>query len=193
MTNPTCCNNHKTEAETIACIHRACPCAMRSSQFVIHQGCLLLATTASSSYPYCGNPCTPPAIRILTSNEIQLLNEAKMRQERKRLKQIRKEASLSMERHAQDIRIQEAAKQFKNQRKKYERERINAAREMMQNYNPANSQYKQGFSDGRASVYSTSRDTEMSGEKAVAAFLICGLFIGIFVFLGILGFATLLI
>ena len=137
--------------------------------------------------------CCTTTISQLTPNERHLLNKTKMRQESKRLKQIRKEASLSMERHAQDIRIQEAAKQFKNQRKKYERERINAAREMMQNYNPANSQYRQGFSDGRASVCSTSRDTEMSGRKAVAAFLICGLFIGIFVFLGILGFATLLI
>ena len=139
--------------------------------------------------------CCTPAISQLTPNEIHLLNEAKIRQEKKRLKRMREEESrrLSTERHAQDIRIQEAAEQFESQRKKYERERINAAREMMQNYNPANSQYKQGFSDGRASVYSTSRDTEMSGRKAVAAFLICGLFIGIFVCLGILGFAALLI
>lgn len=129
--------------------------------------------------------CCTTTISQLTPNEIHLLNEAKMRQERKRLKQIRKEASLSMERHAQDIRIQEAAEQFENQMKK-------AEREMMQNYNPANSQYRQGYSDGRASVYSNLRDTEMSGRKAVAAFLLCGLFIGIFVCLGILGFAALL-
>ena len=132
----------------------------------------------------CGKCCTT-TISQLTPKERHLLNKKKMRQERNRLKQIRKEASLSMERHAQDIRIQEAAKQFESKMKK-------AAREMLRNHNPANSQYRHGYSDGLASVYSIPIDAKMTGGKAVAAFLLCGLLIGIFVCFGILGFASLL-
>lgn len=131
----------------------------------------MLATTASSSYPYCGNPCTLPEIRILTSNEIQLLNEAKIRAEKRRLKQIRK---------AEAQRIN--------------REKPNPAREMMRNYSPSNAQYRQGFYDGRASVIpSTCKSSVKDGSDALFMWLFVGLLLGIAALAIILAFAALLL
>lgn len=172
MNNTGCCwDTRKSEAETIACIHKACPCAMRSSQFVIHQGCLSLATNVPPFLACCVNPCTPSAIRILTPDEIQLLNEAKIRAEKRRLKQMRK---------AEAQRIN--------------REKPNPAREMMRNYSPSNAQYRQGFHDGRASVIpSTYKSSGKDGSDALFMWLLVGLLLGIAALAIILVFAALLL